>query len=116
MGNGQVDSFKKTVLDKLYFSELEFDKDWLENLPEALAMMIECAGLDSALRIWSFLEGQHHYFPTLNRAMAPLIEKEIRENPEGLSPRELAAKYGYSKNHIYRILNRPDKRGRSKAA
>lgn len=111
-----MDSVKKTVLDKLDFSQLEFDEDGLEKLPELLAMMIEYAGPDSAFRIWSFLEGQHHYFPTLNRALAPLIAKEIRENPEGLSARELAAKYEYSTKHIYRILNRPDRRGRFRPA
>lgn len=103
----------ETTLRKLAFWGIKFDQNDLNQLPELLSMMIEEAGLEPAMRIWVQLQGQNHYFPTLPRALAPLIHKRMLTDPENLSPLDLAMKYGYTKQHIYKLRGATGRKGKA---
>lgn len=103
----------ETTLRKLDCWDIQFDQDDLDQLPDTLSMMIEEAGLEPAIRIWVKLQAQNHYFPTLPRALAPLIHKKVLTDPDNLSPLELAVKYGYSKQHIYKLKGAISRKGKA---
>lgn len=90
-------------------------KDWIkeirvEDLPEVYRMVAQAIGVDNAVQLSGILGGTYYYFPKLDKLLATIRDKKIKEEFTGLNHKELAVKYGLSEIWVRQIVNGDDKR------
>lgn len=82
----------------------------VDDLPEVYQTVAEAIGLDSAIKLSETLGGTSYYFPKLDKLMAAIRDKKIKEEFTGYNHKALATKYSLSEIWIRRIVNGGDER------
>jgi hypothetical protein len=77
----------------------------MDEANEVLEQLEELIGLEAAMKVFDFFQGENIYFP--KRVALEVLYNEIyQELKQGASYRDMCAKYGYTDSHIRQIERR----------
>lgn len=87
-------------------------EDWLDgitmaDIPEGLVEAAQVVGIKTAFALAKHFGGTYYYFPKVDKLLATLRDKKIKEEFNGANYRELAMKYKLSETWVRQITGKP---------
>lgn len=87
-------------------------EEWLnelttKDLPDGLLEAAQVVGIKTAFALANHFGGTYYYFPKVDKLLATLRDKKIREEFNGANHRELAMKYKLSETWVRQIVGKP---------